>query len=155
MQLPIESVPHVRHDYFFSFNQSNHWFVVLSLPLPSSFLKLPISFGRVCRGDWLWNPANFKEGSTNSGFGVEYQLGHRPVFFSSCWCYFCMCNIFNKEKDKAFVGCYTNDALRCVVRVQVRATRASFPRRTFRWVIQRTRSDLSEFAFVGINIFMP
>ena len=20
--------------------------------------------------------------------GVEYQLGHRPIFCSSCWCYF-------------------------------------------------------------------
>ena len=27
--------------FFSSFNQSNHWFVALSLPLPSSFLKLP------------------------------------------------------------------------------------------------------------------
>ena len=33
------------HDYFSSFNQSNHWFVALSLPLPMpmpfSFLKFP------------------------------------------------------------------------------------------------------------------
>ena len=36
------SVPHVPHDYFSSFNQSNHWFVALSLTLPSSNLKLPI-----------------------------------------------------------------------------------------------------------------
>ena len=36
-----KSVPHVQHDYFSSFNQSNHWFVSLALPLPSSFLKLP------------------------------------------------------------------------------------------------------------------
>ena len=34
-------VLHVHHDYFFSFNQSNHWFVALSLTLPSSDLKLP------------------------------------------------------------------------------------------------------------------
>ena len=27
--------PHVQHDYFSSFNQSNHSFVVLSLTLPS------------------------------------------------------------------------------------------------------------------------
>ena len=32
----------MQHDYFSSFNQSNHWFVVLTLPLQSSFLKLPI-----------------------------------------------------------------------------------------------------------------
>ena len=35
-----KSVPHVQHDYFSSFNQSNHWFVALSLTLPSSDLKL-------------------------------------------------------------------------------------------------------------------
>ena len=27
-------VPHGQHDYFSSFNQSNHWFVALPLPLP-------------------------------------------------------------------------------------------------------------------------
>ena len=32
----------MQHDYFSSFNQSNHWFVALSLTLPSSDLKLPI-----------------------------------------------------------------------------------------------------------------
>ena len=37
-----KSVPHVQHDYFSSFNQSNHWFVALSLKLPSSNLYLPI-----------------------------------------------------------------------------------------------------------------
>ena len=36
-----ESVPHEQHDYFSSFNQSNHLFVASSLPLLSSFLKLP------------------------------------------------------------------------------------------------------------------
>ena len=35
------SVPHVQHDHFSSFNQWNHWFVALSLTLPSSNLKLP------------------------------------------------------------------------------------------------------------------
>ena len=39
-----KSVPHVQHDYFSSFNQSNHWFVALSLTLPSSDLKLPIKW---------------------------------------------------------------------------------------------------------------
>ena len=41
----LKSVPHVQHDYFSSFNQSDHCFLVLSLPLPlplpSSLLKLP------------------------------------------------------------------------------------------------------------------
>ena len=36
-----KSVPHVQHDYCSSFNQSSHWFVALSLTLPSSNLKLP------------------------------------------------------------------------------------------------------------------
>ena len=36
-----KSVPHVQHDYFSSFNQSNHWFVALSLTLSSSNVKLP------------------------------------------------------------------------------------------------------------------
>ena len=40
-----KSVPHVQHDYFSSFNQSNHWFVALALTLPSSNLKLPIREG--------------------------------------------------------------------------------------------------------------
>ena len=34
-----QSVLHVKHNYFSSFNQSNHWFVVT---LPSSNLRLPI-----------------------------------------------------------------------------------------------------------------
>ena len=37
-----KSVPHVQHDHFSSFNQWNHWFVALSLTLPSSNFKLPI-----------------------------------------------------------------------------------------------------------------
>ena len=36
------SVPHVQHDYFSSLNQSNNWFVALSLTLPSSNLKVPV-----------------------------------------------------------------------------------------------------------------
>ena len=39
-----KSVPHMQHDYFTSFNQSNHCFVALPLTLPSSNLKLPDSF---------------------------------------------------------------------------------------------------------------
>ena len=38
----LKIVPHVQHDYFSSCTQSNHWFLALSLPFPSSFLKLPI-----------------------------------------------------------------------------------------------------------------
>ena len=38
----IKCVPHVQHDCFSSFNQSDHFFLVSSLPLPSSLRKLPI-----------------------------------------------------------------------------------------------------------------
>ena len=36
-----EFVPHVQYDYFSSFNQSDHCFLVLSLPMLSLLLKLP------------------------------------------------------------------------------------------------------------------
>ena len=39
--IAAKSVPHVQHDCFSSFNQSNHCFVALSLTLPTSNLKLP------------------------------------------------------------------------------------------------------------------
>ena len=39
--ITAKSVLHMQPDYLSSFNQSNHWFVALSLPLLSSFLKLP------------------------------------------------------------------------------------------------------------------
>ena len=35
----VPHVPHAQHDYFSSLNQSNHWFMALSMPLPSSFLN--------------------------------------------------------------------------------------------------------------------
>ena len=41
-RIELKCVPHVQHDYFPSFNQSDHCFLALSLPLPSSLLKLPI-----------------------------------------------------------------------------------------------------------------
>ena len=37
----LNYVQHVQHDYFSSFNQSDHCFAALSLPLLSSLLKLP------------------------------------------------------------------------------------------------------------------
>ena len=36
-----KSVPHVQHDYFSLVIQSNHWFVALSLLLPSSLITVP------------------------------------------------------------------------------------------------------------------
>ena len=36
----VQHVQHVQHDYFYSFNQSDHCYLVSSLPLPSSLLKL-------------------------------------------------------------------------------------------------------------------
>ena len=41
-------MPHVQQDYFSSFNQSDHCFLALSMPLPSSLLKLPISLHSCC-----------------------------------------------------------------------------------------------------------
>ena len=40
-EIELKSVPHVQHDYFSSFNQSDRCFLALSLPLPS-LLKLSI-----------------------------------------------------------------------------------------------------------------
>ena len=40
-KIASESVPHVQHDYFSLLNQSNHWFLALQLPLPSSNFQLP------------------------------------------------------------------------------------------------------------------
>ena len=44
-----KSVPHVQHDYFSLFNQTNHWFVAFSLTLPSSNLKLPFKKMKISR----------------------------------------------------------------------------------------------------------
>ena len=41
----LQCVPHVQHDFFSSFNQSDLCFLVLSLPLPSSLLKLQGALG--------------------------------------------------------------------------------------------------------------
>ena len=40
-RIVLKSVLHVLHDYFSSFNQSDHCFVASLLLLPSSLLKLP------------------------------------------------------------------------------------------------------------------
>ena len=42
-RIPLKCVPHVQHDYFSSFNQSDHCFLPLSMPLSSSLLKLSIN----------------------------------------------------------------------------------------------------------------
>ena len=60
-------VPHVQHDYFSSFNQSNHWFVVVLLTLPSSNLKLPSYSSRTRR---IWAD-------------IYNQRGRRPSWLSS------------------------------------------------------------------------
>ena len=41
-RIVFKCVPHVQHENFSSFNQSDHCFLALSLMLPSSFLKLVI-----------------------------------------------------------------------------------------------------------------
>ena len=38
---PESVLLHVQHDYFPKLNQSNYWFVMLTWPLPSSFIWLP------------------------------------------------------------------------------------------------------------------
>ena len=43
-RIRLKCVPHVHHYYFTSFNQSDHCFLALSLPLPSSFLKLSFKY---------------------------------------------------------------------------------------------------------------
>ena len=48
-----KSVPHVQHDYFSSFNQSNHRFVAFSLTLPSQIREL-----KEPRHDGNKNPTN-------------------------------------------------------------------------------------------------
>ena len=40
-RIVLKCVQNVQHDYFSSFNQLDHCFLVLSLPFPSSLLKLP------------------------------------------------------------------------------------------------------------------
>ena len=39
-RIVLKFVQHVQHDYFYSFNQSDHCYLVSSLPLQSSLLKL-------------------------------------------------------------------------------------------------------------------
>ena len=39
----LKCVPHVQHDYFSLSNQSDHCFLALPLPLPSSLLKRPFA----------------------------------------------------------------------------------------------------------------
>ena len=41
-RIVLRCVPHVQHDYFSSFNQSDDGFLASSLPLLSSLLELPI-----------------------------------------------------------------------------------------------------------------
>ena len=54
-----KSVPHVQHDCFSLFNQSNQWFVALPLTLPSSNLKLPNAW----RQQRLWLDQKVKPGA--------------------------------------------------------------------------------------------
>ena len=43
-RIVLKDVPHVQHDYFPSFNQSDHCFLASSLPLPLCLRKLPNIF---------------------------------------------------------------------------------------------------------------
>ena len=42
LRIVLKCVPHVQHDYFSAFNQSDHCFLASSLPWHSSLLKLLI-----------------------------------------------------------------------------------------------------------------
>ena len=63
-----KGILHMQHEYFSSFNQSNHWFVgYMSLTLMSSFLNLPyfkilwdISSRHQQKIRWCWNGGQSK-----------------------------------------------------------------------------------------------
>ena len=55
----LKCVPHVQHHYFSSFNQSDHCFLVSSLPLLSFLLKLSIA-SWCCTNKLLINPDKTK-----------------------------------------------------------------------------------------------
>ena len=42
-RIELECVPHVQHDYFSTFSQSDRCFLGSLLQLPSSLVKLPIN----------------------------------------------------------------------------------------------------------------
>ena len=42
-RIELECVPHVQHDYFSTFSQSDRCFLASLLQLPSSWVKLPIN----------------------------------------------------------------------------------------------------------------
>ena len=75
-----KSVPHVQHDYFSSFKQSNHWFVALSWSLPSSFVKLPND--GICRRYFITKtnncPARFRSFARGNRF-ARASHPSRPV----------------------------------------------------------------------------
>ena len=53
-RLEVKCVPHVQHDYFSPFNQSDHCFLVSPMPLPSSLQKFPSVL------IWLRKPSSIK-----------------------------------------------------------------------------------------------
>ena len=73
-----KSVPHVQHDYFSSLNQSNHWFVALSLTLPSSKLKLPIP--PIINGQCIGRVS----AAISTDISVEHRSTCRPTYRSIC-----------------------------------------------------------------------
>ena len=81
-----KSVPHVQHDYFSSFNQWNHWFVMLSLSLPSSFLKLS-SYNVITIQRAPWNNCYAKVNKSRNVFLCLLELISCCYFLSQAFVY--------------------------------------------------------------------
>ena len=76
---------HVQHDYFSSFNQSNHWFVALSLTLPSSDLKLPVVSQRTTK-----NCTKMKD--ARAGRAQFADVTVVLIKYADLWCPRCRCH---------------------------------------------------------------
>ena len=83
-EIAPKSVPHVQHDYFSSFNQWNHWFVMLSLP--SSFLKLS-SYNVITIQRAPWNNCYAKVNKSRKVFLCPLELISCCYFLSQAFVY--------------------------------------------------------------------
>ena len=86
-RIVLKCVPHVQHDYFSSFNQSDHCFLVSSLPLPPSLLKLPI-LRQTLFFKWTY-PIQKGKGNTYEIFETTFSMGLPRVvtqlFYKYSW----------------------------------------------------------------------
>ena len=86
-KVALKSVPHVQRDYFSSLNQSNHWFVTMSLP--SSFLKLP----NILKTVQLERNGSFIYGVLVSNEKNLFTVGSRIIFYRHYPVYDCNMDI--------------------------------------------------------------